>query len=52
MIAATEGAAMLVVLALLLAEGGIGGLGNDAAAGVGAAMLVVLMLFSLETSAG
>ena len=50
MIAAAEGAVMLVVLVLLLAEEGIGGVGDEAAAVVGAVMLVALVLFSSKAS--
>ena len=50
-IAAKMGAVMLIALVLLLAEGGIGWIGDDAAAVVGAAVLVVLVLFSSETAA-
>jgi len=51
MIAAAEATVMLVVLMLLLGEGGIGEVGDKTAAVVGAVVFVVLVLFSSETSA-
>ena len=52
MIAAAEGAVVFVALVLLLVEGGIGCVGDEAAAVVGAVVLVVLVLLSWETSPG